>query len=159
MKAKIVVGILLAVACLCLLAVEGDSQPHYPPHMYSPPSPQVPDSAPPTAEDGRGGVYVGGGGGVIVPPTTGEGSLEQLVQQLRNVRQQQKALEAQEEELLKRIDLKVEEQRKVLQKADELRKQLRQEMRQTGKKEIQRPVEMPAKIFEEKDKDKPYKKN
>jgi hypothetical protein len=53
---------------------------------------------------------------------------------LRNVRQQQKALEAQEEELLKRIDLKVEEQHQVLQKADELRKQLRQEKSQVGKK-------------------------
>jgi len=151
MKAKIVVGILLAVACLCLLAVEGDSQPHYPP-MYSPPSPQFPDYTPPTAEEGRAGAYIGGGVGVTVPHTTGEGSLEQLVQQLRHVRQQQKALEAQEEELLKRIDLKVEEQRHVLQKADELRKQLRQEKHQTGKKEIQRPVDMPAKNIDERPK-------
>jgi hypothetical protein len=96
-------------------------------------------------------VYVGGGGGVTIPHPT-EGSLEQLVAQLRNVRQQQKALEAQEEELLKRIDLKVEEQRKVLQKADELRKQLRQEKHQTGKKEIQRPVEMPKKNIDERPK-------
>jgi hypothetical protein len=76
------------------------------------------------------------------PIPEGGGSLEQLVQLLRNVRQQQKALEAQEEELLKRIDLKVEEQHRVLQNADELRKQLRQEKRQTGKKEIQRPEKM-----------------
>jgi hypothetical protein len=68
------------------------------------------------------------------PIPEGGGSLEQLVQLLRNVRQQQKALEAQEEELLKRIDLKVEEQHRVLQKADELRKQLRQEKGQVGKK-------------------------
>ena len=71
------------------------------------------------------------------PIPEGGGSLEQLVQQLRIVRQQQKALEAQEEELLKRIDLKVEEQRKVLQNADELRKQLRQEKGQVGKKVVQ----------------------
>jgi hypothetical protein len=84
-------------------------------------------------------------------------SLEQLAQQLRNVRQQQKALEAQEEELLKSIDLKVEEQRKALQKAEELRKQLRQEKPQADKKDIRRLSEEKEKHFERESgpKDKP----
>jgi hypothetical protein len=79
-------------------------------------------------------VHPQGGFVTTAPIPEGGGSLEQLVQLLKHVRKQQKALEAQEEELLKRIDMKVEEQHQVLQKADEMRKQLRQEKRQAGKK-------------------------
>ena len=142
MKTKFVAGILMAVACLCFLAVEGTSQSTVPgsstrranPAALQPVSPPTVQTeataqfAPADPEHPQGG-YV-----TTAPIPEGGGSLEQLVQQLRNVRQQQKALEAQEEELLKRIDLKVEEQRQVLQNADELRKQLRQEKGQVGKK-------------------------
>jgi hypothetical protein len=138
MKAKIVVGILLAVACLCLLTVYGVSQPTYPPQ---PPNSSIPfpvpnSESPPPQLPGS------------TPPMPKEGRLEQLAQQLRNVRQQKKALEAQEDELLKRIDLEVEEQRKALQKAEELRKQLRQE----------KPLSEEENRFLDKDKNKtaPY---
>jgi hypothetical protein len=127
MKTKFVAGILMVVACLCLLAGEGTSQP---PPSFRPTAPAepAPQFAPADPERQYGGFVT------TAPMVEGGGGLEQLVQQLRYVRQQQKALEAQEEELLKRIDLKVEEQRKVLQNADELRKQLRQEKGQVGKK-------------------------
>ena len=141
MKTKVVAGILMVVACLCLLAGEGTSQPtSFPPTRpaksaaFQPVSPPTvpgepaPPFAPADPEHPQGGFVT------TAPIPEGGGSLEQLVQLLRNVRQQQKALETQEEELLKRIDLKVEEQRQVLQKADELRKQLRQEKGQVGKK-------------------------
>src|SRR5215469_12595754 len=49
MKAKIVGGVLLAVACLCLLAVEGTSQPN-PPTLPSVPGPDAP---PPPLRPGR----------------------------------------------------------------------------------------------------------
>ena len=141
MKTKVVAGILMVVACLCLLAGEGTSQPtSFRPTRPVNPAPFQPVS-PPTAPYEPAPPFAPadseqplGGFGTTAPIPEGGGSLEQLVQQLRNVRQQQKALETQEEELLKRIDLKVEEQRQVLQKADELRKQLRQEKGQVGKK-------------------------
>jgi hypothetical protein len=142
LKTKFVAGILMAVASLCFLAVEGNSQSTVPgsptpqarPAVFQPEYPQnysgVPGSptAPADPEHPQGGFVT------TAQIPEGGGSLDQLVQLLRNVRQQQKALEAQEEELLKRIDLKVEEQRQVLQNADELRKQLRQEKGQVGKK-------------------------
>jgi hypothetical protein len=144
MKTKFVAGILMAVASLCFLAVDGTSQSTVPgsptrPAMraafqpVSPPTAQA-EPAPPFAPADPEHPTLNGGYVTTAPTPEGGGSLEQLVQLLRNVRQQQKALEAQEEELLKRIDLKVEEQRQVLQKADELRKQLRQEKGQVGKK-------------------------
>jgi hypothetical protein len=141
MKAKIVVCILLVVACLCLLTVYGVSQTNYPPQPTGPiPSPVPGFDASPQQLPGS------------TPTLPREGRLEQLVQQLTNVRQQKMALEAQEEELLKRIDVEVEEQRKALQKAEELRKQIRQENLQKGAKAIQRrgPVEMPKKMEEKK---------
>ena len=142
MKTKFVASILMAVASLCFLAVDGTSQSTVPgsptrpanPAAFQPVSPPTapyepaPPFAPAEPEHPQGGFVT------AAPIPEGGGSLEQLVQLLRNVRQQQKALEAQEEELLKRIDLKVEEQRQVLQNADELRKQLRQEKGQVGKK-------------------------
>ena len=142
MNTKIVAGILMVVASLCFLAGEGTSQSTVPgsptrpanPAAFQPVSPPTaayepaPPFAPAEPEHPQGGFVT------TAPIPEGGGSLEQLVQLLRNVRQQQKALEAQEEELLKRIDLKVEEQRKMLQTADDLRKQLRQEKGQVGKK-------------------------
>lgn len=124
MKTKFVAGILMAVASLCFLAVDGISQS------------TVPGS--PTRQAQPAQLFAQGETAIrSVDPALmqgGGGSLEELVQQLRYVRQQQKALEAQEVELLKRIDLKVEEQRRYLQNADELRKQLRQERGQVGRK-------------------------
>jgi hypothetical protein len=145
MKTKFVAGVLMAVTSLCFLAGDGTSQSTVPgsppgpanPAAFQPVSPPTapyepaPPFAPADPEHPQGGVVT------TAPIPEGGGSLEQLVQQLRIVRQQQKALEAQEEELLKRIDLKVEEQHQVLQKADELRKQLRQEKGQVGKKVVQ----------------------
>jgi hypothetical protein len=144
MKTKFVAGILMAVASLCFLAVDGTSQSTVPgsptgpaePAAFqpgSPPTAQV-EPAPPFAQADPERSTVNGGFVTNAPIPGGGGSLVELVQQLRYVRQQQKALEAQEEELLKRIDLAVEEQRQVLQKADELRKLLRQEKGQVGKK-------------------------
>ena len=139
MNTKIVAGILMAVASLCVLAVDGTSQSIVPgsPTRRAGPAAFQPVS-PPTASAEPAPPFAQGENAMrTVDPALiqgGGGSLEELVQQLRYVRQQQKALEAQEEELLKRIDLKVEEQRKMLQTADELRKQLRQEKGQVGKK-------------------------
>ncbi|HEY7428808.1 MAG TPA: hypothetical protein VH682_31550 [Gemmataceae bacterium] len=139
MKTKFVAGILMAVASLCFFAVDGTSQSTVPgsptrraqPAVFQPVSPPTAQVEPtPPFAPAENAIRT------VDPALVPEGgvSLEQLVQQLRYVRQQQKALEAQEEELLKRIDLKVEEQRQVLRNADELRKQLRQEKGQVGKK-------------------------
>ncbi len=139
MKTKFVAGILMAVASLCFLAVDGISQSTVPgsptrrakPAAFQPlpPSTAPAESAPPFAQ---GETAIRSVDPALIPG--GGGSLDELVQQLRYVRQQQLALETQEAELLKRIDLKVEEQRKMLKNADELRKQLRQEKGQVGKK-------------------------
>jgi hypothetical protein len=58
------------------------------------------------------------------PVPSGEASFESLVQELKNVRAQREALNAREKVLLDKIAQKVEEQRKALQKAEEILRQL-----------------------------------
>jgi hypothetical protein len=148
MKAKVVSGVLLSVACLCFITVYGISQTEIPPTPSpSSPPPSDPVSVAPSpvpAPPVPGAPPVESVAPALssaLPPQVmpepakaNDLNLEQLAQQLRNVRLQQKSLAAQEVELLKRVDMKVEEQRKALQKAEELRKQLRQEKAPEEKK-------------------------
>ena len=106
---------LLVVLCLGFLAVGGNSQP-------------VPPTSPPAAEP-------------VPAPGRTEPSLAELVTKLKNVRAQQEALNEQERKLLDQIAEKVEEQRRELQKAE----QLLQQLRLSGR--------MPPRVLQKDDKD------
>jgi hypothetical protein len=114
MKWKVLACGLLVAVCLGLLAVEGVSQ-------SPPPAPGVGPATqpvPPGSDPNRG-----------LPPVSppiapGDASLETLVQQLKQVRAQQEQLKADEKALLAKIAQRVDEQRKALQKAEELLQQL-----------------------------------
>lgn len=135
MKTKVSAAVLLTIMCICFLAVEGGSQPM--PH--APGSPPINPFTP-----------------VVVPPPSPsapqEGSLEQLVQQLKNVRRQQDQLKTQEAELLGRIAQKVEEQRKALQKAEELLRELQQPKGDRATKDLPTKAERKD-VFEDRRKE------
>ena len=112
LRKALAAGLLIAL-CLGFLAVQGFSQAPTPvgsPTAGSPPAP--PGTQPPSV------------GSSILPPQQAEPSFAELVQQLKNVRAQQEALKQQEKQLLDQIAKKVDEQRKELQKAEQVLQQL-----------------------------------
>lgn len=126
MKRKIIAVLFLVAVCLGVLVVEGVSQPPAAPQGYylgtTPPSPvsdkgAIPPPAPIPVPDKR--------------PTLEQQqriwTFEQLVEALKAVRARQKELQTQEADLLAKMEEKIVEKRKDLNKSEEILQQLRGE--------------------------------
>jgi hypothetical protein len=128
MKAKRIIGTLLVVGCLGLLVAKGMSQSepqpdqkvgsaNPPPSVTTSPTPAAPTEAPRTPPLPAATI-------AQRPTSTQDLSFEELHSELRRVRDAQKRLKEQENEVLAAMRRKVEEKRKELQDAETVLEQL-----------------------------------